>query len=83
MSSEWVSVRQVAYVLKLDRRTILNWISYGWLPFVRVGPKLWRIKRVDAVAIAASIKKREDDFLNEKEVREFVKQFKFPTSDSR
>ncbi len=44
---EFLTVAEVAELLKLNPQTIRNWIDNGQLPAVRVGQRRVRIKRTD------------------------------------
>lgn len=44
---EFLTVAEVAELLKLNQMTIRNWISSGQLPAVRLGARRVRIKRAD------------------------------------
>ncbi len=43
----YLTVAEVAAILKLNQQTIRNWIDAGQLPAVRVGQRRVRIKRSD------------------------------------
>jgi excisionase family DNA binding protein len=45
-SEEFLTVAEVAELLKLNQQTVRNWIDQGFLPAVRVGRRV-RIKRSD------------------------------------
>jgi excisionase family DNA binding protein len=49
--SEFLTVAEVAELLKLNQQTIRNWIDAGKLPHVRVGERRVRIKRADLDAL--------------------------------
>ncbi len=44
---EFLTVAEVASILKLNQQTVRNWIDAGQLPAVRVGQRRVRIKRSD------------------------------------
>ncbi len=44
---DFLTVAEVAAILKLNQQTVRNWIDRGDLPAVRVGPRRVRIKRED------------------------------------
>lgn len=46
LADEFLTVAEVAEVLKLNQQTVRNWIDQGALPAVRVGRRV-RIKRSD------------------------------------
>jgi excisionase family DNA binding protein len=43
--------REVAEILKVDRRTVYNWFYDGTLPYFKVGPRLRRVRRDDLLII--------------------------------
>ena len=43
----FMTVAEVAEILKLNQQTVRNWIDAGKLPAGRVGPRRVRIKRSD------------------------------------
>ncbi len=43
----YLTVAEVAAILKLNQQTIRNWIDAGQLPAIRVGQRRVRIKRSD------------------------------------
>ncbi len=49
---EFLTVAEVAEVLKLNQQTVRNWIDQGSLPAVRVGRRV-RIKRADFERVLA------------------------------
>lgn len=49
---EFLTVAEVAEVLKLNQQTVRNWIEQGSLPAVRVGRRV-RIKRADFERVLA------------------------------
>ena len=46
MSSDYLSITQVANLLGVHRNTVVNWINRGEIPARKFG-KLWRILRSD------------------------------------
>src|SRR5438105_10512310 len=54
MEDEFLTVREVADLLKINQQTIRNWIDRGDFPAVRVGPRRVRIRRVDLDAFLAA-----------------------------
>lgn len=48
--AEFLTVAEVAEILKLNQQTVRNWIDSGKLPAIRVGRRV-RIKREDFNAI--------------------------------
>lgn len=44
--AEFMTVAEVAAILKLNQQTVRNWIDAGTLPAVRIGRRV-RIKRAD------------------------------------
>ena len=46
MPDEFLTVAEVAEILKLNQQTVRNWIDAGTLPAVRIGRRV-RIKRSD------------------------------------
>ncbi len=44
---EFLTVAEVATILKLNKQTVRNWIDAGALPAVRVGTRRVRIRRSD------------------------------------
>ena len=50
---EFMTVAEVAAILKLNQQTVRNWIDSGFLPRLRVGRRV-RIKRSDFDALEAS-----------------------------
>jgi excisionase family DNA binding protein len=46
MAEEFLTVAEVAAVLKLNQQTVRNWIDQGRLPALRVGRRV-RIRRTD------------------------------------
>jgi excisionase family DNA binding protein len=44
---EFLTVAEVASILKLNQQTVRNWIDTGKLPAVRIGPRRVRIRRSD------------------------------------
>ena len=51
MSSDYLTVAQVAEHLWISPKTVRRWIADGLLPAVRVGPRLLRISREDVEAL--------------------------------
>jgi hypothetical protein len=47
---EYVSPAAVAAHFKVTRRTVYSWISGGYLPAVKIGPKLWGVTFLDISA---------------------------------
>ena len=47
---EFLTVAEVAAILKLNQQTVRNWIDQGSLPAVRVGRRV-RIRRADFLAL--------------------------------
>jgi len=47
MADEFLTVAEVAAILKLNQQTVRNWITDGKLPAVRVGERRVRIRRTD------------------------------------
>ena len=47
MDDEFLTVAEVAELLKLNKQTVRNWINRGELPAVRLGDRRVRIKRSD------------------------------------
>jgi excisionase family DNA binding protein len=47
MPDEFLTVAEVAEILKLNQQTVRNWITDGKLPAVRVGQRRVRIRRAD------------------------------------
>ena len=47
MPDEFLTVAEVAAILKLNQQTVRNWITDGELPAVRVGERRVRIRRTD------------------------------------
>ena len=47
---EFLTVAEVAAILKLNQQTVRNWIDQGSLPAVRVGRRV-RIRRADFQAL--------------------------------
>lgn len=59
-TDEFLTVAEVADVLKLNQQTIRNWIDAGTLPAVRIGRRV-RIRRSDFDRlVATSYSKRAD-----------------------
>ena len=52
--SEFLTVREVAELLKLNQQTVRNWIDRGELPAVRVGARRVRVLRSDLDAMLAA-----------------------------
>jgi len=50
MPDEFLTVAEVAAILKLNQQTVRNWITDGKLPAVRVGERRVRIRRTDSSA---------------------------------
>jgi excisionase family DNA binding protein len=50
--AEFLTVAEVAELLKLNQQTVRNWIDRGELPAVRVGTRV-RIRRADLDALLA------------------------------
>jgi excisionase family DNA binding protein len=50
VADEFMTVAEVAAVLKLNQQTVRNWIEAGTLPAVRIGRRV-RIKRSDFDAV--------------------------------
>ncbi len=46
-----LSINQVADKFKVSHWTIRKWINQGFLPANKIGPKLWRIRNTDIIAI--------------------------------
>lgn len=46
MEDEFLTVAEIAAILKLHQQTIRNWIDRGELPSVKIGRSV-RVKRVD------------------------------------
>ena len=46
MPDEFMTVAEVAAILKLNQQTVRNWIDAGTLPAVRIGRRV-RVKRSD------------------------------------
>ena len=44
---EFLTVAEVAAILKLNQQTVRNWIDRGELPAVRVGARRVRVRRSD------------------------------------
>jgi excisionase family DNA binding protein len=49
MSDEFLTVREVAEMLRLDQQTVRDWIDRGELPVTRAGNRRVRIARSDLV----------------------------------
>lgn len=47
---EFITVAEVASILKLNQQTVRNWIDQGKLPHVRIGRRV-RIRRADFDAL--------------------------------
>jgi excisionase family DNA binding protein len=45
VTSRLLSVSTVARLLDVHPRTVRGWIAVGRLPAMRVGPRLWKIRR--------------------------------------
>jgi len=48
----WLTVREIAEQLRVNRRTVVSWIMSGELPAIHVGPakspyRLWRVSARD------------------------------------
>ena len=50
LPDEFMTVAEVAAILKLNQQTVRNWIDAGTLPAVRIGRRV-RIKRSDFDAV--------------------------------
>ncbi len=50
MDEEYLTVGEVAALLKLNQQTVRNWIDRGDLPAVRVGARRVRVKQSDLAA---------------------------------
>jgi excisionase family DNA binding protein len=44
---EWMTIREVAELLRVSEVTVSRWIKQGRLPAARVGPRALRIRRDD------------------------------------
>lgn len=55
MSHEWLSQQQVAAEFGISDRTVRRMIADGRIPAHRLGPRLVRIRRADALAAVTPI----------------------------
>ena len=55
MSHEWLSQQQVAAEFGISDRTVRRMIADGRIPAHRLGPRLVRIRRTDALAAVTPI----------------------------
>ena len=55
MSHEWLSKQQVAAEFGISDRTVRRMIADGRIPAHRLGPRLVRIRRTDALAAVTPI----------------------------
>ncbi len=61
MSDEFLTVAEIAELLRVNPQTVRNWIDRGELPAVRVGKRRVRVRQVDLDAfIAAGTTGRRD-----------------------
>jgi excisionase family DNA binding protein len=68
MADEFLSVAEVAELLKLNKQTVYNWVDAGTLPSTRIGRRV-RIRREDFDAlVGGSESESDDDFLTVAEV---------------
>ena len=49
LDDEFLTVAEIAELLKLNQQTVRNWIDAGKLPAIRVGERRVRIRRSDLV----------------------------------
>ena len=67
MDDEFLTVAEVAELLKLNAQTIRNWLDRAELPYVRLGTRRVRIRRsdLDAFIEAGSVPTQSDEPLAE------------------
>lgn len=61
MSTEDLTIRDVALQKAVSRRTVRRWVAAGVLPAYRVGPRVIRFRRDDVDGLAARIPTAEGE----------------------
>lgn len=62
---EMLTADEVAEYMNVHVRTVRNWINSGELPYVRIGPRGYRISRTDLLAFINSQKHQKPSNPNE------------------
>jgi excisionase family DNA binding protein len=61
VSDEFVTVHEIAELLKVNQQTVRNWIDRGELAAVRVGARRVRVRRADLDAYLAAGEQESDE----------------------
>lgn len=74
-TDEFVTVAEIADLLKVNQQTVRNWVDAGDLPAVRVGTRRVRVRRsdLDAYLEAASEQQRAVKIADEGDAREALR----------
>ena len=62
---EMLTADEVAEYMNVHVRTVRNWINSGELPFIRIGPRGYRISRTDLLAFIDRQKQQKPSNPNE------------------